>query len=210
MNNKVIRILDTFEDLYPDAHCELIHKDAFELLIAVSLSAQTTDQRVNAVTPALFLRYPDCYKLADADIREVENIIHSIGLYHNKAKNIIAISKDLVNKYNGTVPNNRKKLMTLDGVGRKTANVVLSVAFDVPTLAVDTHVARVSKRLGLAKYDDDVLKIEEKLCKRIDKKLWNKTHHQMIFFGRYFCKAKNPNCDNCPLIDICKRKKYEK
>lgn len=210
MNNKVIRILDTFEDLYPDAHCELIHKDAFELLIAVSLSAQTTDQRVNTVTPALFLRYPDCYKLADADIREVEKIIHSIGLYHNKAKNIIAISKDLVNKYNGTVPNNRKDLMTLDGVGRKTANVVLSVAFDVPTLAVDTHVARVSKRLGLAKYDDDVLKIEEKLCKRIDKKLWNKTHHQMIFFGRYFCKAKSPNCDNCPLIDICKRKKYEK
>ena len=209
MDQKTEFIINNLNNMYPDAHCELNHETPFQLLIAVVLSAQTTDERVNKVTPSLFAKYGDCYSLANAPLKDVELLIHSIGLYHNKAINIIALANALVKDFNGEVPRTRKALMSLPGVGRKTANVVLSVVYDIPSFAVDTHVSRIAKRLGLAKYNDDVLKIEEKLCRKIPRVYWNKSHHQFIFFGRYFCKAVNPNCKSCPFTDICKKIKYE-
>ena len=196
-------ILEEINRLFPDAECELNHKNPFDLLIAVVLSAQTTDVSVNKITPALFEKYPTPELLGNADIKDIENLIKRIGLYRNKAKNIKALSMELVRLYNGEVPNNRKSLEALPGVGRKTTNVVLSVAFHQPALAVDTHVERVSKRLKLAKMNDSVLNVEKKLCRAIPRERWNKTHHQFIFFGRYFCKATNPNCQECQLFELC-------
>ncbi len=201
---RVTKILDVLNDMFPDAHVELTHKNTFELLVAVVLSAQTTDVSVNKVTPALFDRYPTPEDLGEAEVHDVETYIKKIGLYRNKAKNIVALSKTLVELHHGEVPSDRKSLEALPGVGRKTANVVLSNAFGIPALAVDTHVARVSVRLGLAKKDDNVLQIEKKLYKKIPKEFWTKMHHQLIFFGRYHCLAKNPKCAGCPLFDICK------
>ncbi|MBQ3296026.1 MAG: endonuclease III [Erysipelotrichaceae bacterium] len=196
-------IMKKLDELYPDAHCELNHKSDFELLIAVVLSAQTTDERVNSVTPFLFAKYPDAFKLSNAKQSDVEEIIKPIGLYRNKAINIIKLSKILVNEFDGIVPSDRKDLESLPGVGRKTANVILSNCFDVPAFAVDTHVSRVSKRLGIADDEDDVEKIEEKLMNYFPKDKWGKLHHQFIFFGRYNCKAAKPDCDDCPLKKIC-------
>ena len=195
--------------MFPDAHVELNHQNNFELLIAVVLSAQTTDISVNKITKPLFQKYPTAFELSKALIEDIESIIKTIGLYRNKAKNIQMLSKDLVAKFNGEVPSNRKDLEALPGVGRKTANVVLSNAFGIPALAVDTHVARVSIRLGLAKENDSVLEIEKKLMRKIPKELWQKAHHQLIFFGRYHCLAKNPKCGACSLYDICKYKDKE-
>lgn len=203
MKNNSAFIIEEFNKLYPNAHCELIHKNDFELLIAVILSAQTTDERVNGVTSVLFRKYGDCYKLAKADINDVENIIKPIGLYKNKARNIINTSITLVNDYDGKVPNNPKELCSLSGVGRKTSNIILNNCFDMPTFAVDTHVTRVSKRLKIAKRDDDVLTIEKKLMKYFPKESWGKLHHQFIFFGRYKCKAIKPICNDCPFTKIC-------
>lgn len=196
-------IIEELDKLYPDAKCELNHKNNFELLVAVTLSAQTTDERVNSVTPILFKKYKDAFKLAKAKLNDVEEIIKPIGLYHNKAKNIIALSNVLVEKYDGIVPNDRKELESLPGVGRKTCNVILANCFDIPAFAVDTHVSRVSKRLGIANEEDDVLEIEKKLMKYFPKESWNKLHHQFIFFGRYKCKAIKPDCDNCPFKKFC-------
>ncbi len=196
-------ILNEIDYLFPNAHCELNHKNPFELLIAVVLSAQATDVSVNKVTPQLFTKFPTPMDFAKADIKDIEQAIKQIGLYRNKAKNIKALSVQLVEDYNGEVPNNRKALESLPGVGRKTTNVVLSVAFNHPALAVDTHVDRISKRLKLAKKEDSVLAVERKLCLAIPRHQWNKAHHQFIFFGRYFCKATNPNCQECPLFDLC-------
>ncbi|MBP5408263.1 MAG: endonuclease III [Bacilli bacterium] len=196
-------ILDTLKKEYPEAKCELEYRNNFELLIAVSLSAQTTDKRVNVVTKDLFKKYDDPYKLKDADYEEVKEIIKSLGLSSSKARNIIDISKKLVEDYKGKVPSTREELMLLPGVGRKTSNVVLSVGFDIPAIAVDTHVKRVSNRLGLSE-SDDVLKIEEDLMKLFDEKDYYSVHHSLIFFGRYLCKAKNPDCNNCILKDKCK------
>ncbi|MBQ6335157.1 MAG: endonuclease III [Erysipelotrichaceae bacterium] len=196
-------IIKSLDELFPDAHCELEHKSDFELLIAVVLSAQTTDQRVNSVTPDLFERYPDAKSLAKAKLEDVEDIIRPIGLYHNKAINIIKLSNALVDRFDGQVPSNREELEALPGVGRKTANVILSNCFDVPAFAVDTHVSRVSKRLGIADEDDDVNKIEEKLMRSFPKDKWGRLHHQFIFFGRYKCKAVKPDCADCPLKSIC-------
>ena len=201
-NNFILKKLD---ELYPNAKCELIHSNSFELLIAVILSAQTTDERVNSVTPFLFKKYPDAYKLSKAKLNEVEKIIKPIGLYKNKAKNIIMTSKMLCDLYDGNVPSNREELEALTGVGRKTANVVLNNCFDYPAFAVDTHVSRVSKRLGIAQKDDDVRIIEEKLMTYFPKKYWGKLHHQFIFFGRYKCKAVKPDCLDCPFKKICKK-----
>jgi len=201
---RVEQIIDTLNQMYPDAHVELVHKNHFELLVAVVLSAQTTDVSVNKVTPKLFESYPTPLKMSEAELKDIEKIIQRIGLYRNKAKNIQALSKELVTKYNSEVPSDRKSLESLPGVGRKTANVVLSNAFGVPALAVDTHVARVSVRLGLAKKEDSVLEIEKKLNRKIPREYWTKIHHQLIFFGRYHCLAKNPKCNDCPLFDICK------
>ncbi len=197
------KIVDELNRLFPDAYCQLNHRNSFELLIAVVLSAQTTDERVNSVTGELFERYPDAYKLANAEQEDVENIIRPIGLYRMKARNIISLAKVLVDQYNGVVPDNREDLESLPGVGRKTANVILSNCFDVPAFAVDTHVSRVSKRLQIAMEEDDVDRIEEKLMAAFPEKLWGKLHHQFIFFGRYKCKARNPECQDCPFKDIC-------
>lgn len=196
-------IIKSLDELYPDAHCELNYRSNFELLIAVVLSAQTTDIKVNKVTKVLFDKYPDVFSLACANLNDVEEIIKPLGLYHNKAKNIINLSKVLVDKYNGEVINDRKVLESLSGVGHKSANIVLNNCFGVPAFAVDTHVSRVSKRLGIANKDNDVKKIEEKLMAYFPKTMWGKLHHQFIFFGRYKCKAIKPDCINCPFNDLC-------
>ncbi len=196
-------IIKELESLYPDAHCELNHRNDFELLIAVSLSAQTTDERVNSVTPELFARYPDPYALAKAKHTDVEQIIRPIGLYRNKARNIVAIANQLVELHEGQVPNDRESLESLRGVGRKTANIILNNCFDEPAFAVDTHVSRVARRLQIANAEDDVLTIEKKLMAFFPKERWGRLHHQFIFFGRYKCKAIKPDCDGCPLKEYC-------
>ena len=199
-------ILDQLEIMFPDAHCELIHKNPFELLVAVVLSAQTTDNAVNKVTPALFESFPDPKTMANADIKDIEDKIKRIGLYRNKARSIQNLSKSLLTSFDGNVPQSMKDLTSLAGVGRKTANVVRSVCFDIPSIAVDTHVERISKRLGLAKVYDSVEVVEQKLKRKIKRERWNKAHHLFIFFGRYFCTARNPQCNNCPFQNICKKK----
>lgn len=206
IKTKQDRILNTFDEMFPDAKCELLHDNNLELLIAVMLSAQTTDESVNRLTRTLFKKYKTVEDYANAPIADLESDIRSIGLFRNKAKNIKAMAKALQTRFNGVVPDSFDGLQSLPGVGRKTANVVMAEAFGYPSLAVDTHVARISKRLGFAKPDDSVLTIEKKLMKTIPKTRWIKTHHQMIFFGRYHCKAISPNCKECPLIDICKEK----
>ena len=202
-------ILDILEEMFPNAECELIHKNAFELLIAVVLSAQTTDASVNKITPGLFEAFPTPVALANADIKDIENKIRRIGLYRNKARSIKELSKALVEDFNGVVPETMKELTSLAGVGRKTANVVRSVCFDIPSIAVDTHVERISKRLGLAKPQDSVEKVEEKLKRKIKRERWNRAHHLFIFFGRYHCTARNPKCEDCPFQSFCKKEKLE-
>ena len=196
-------VMKVIAAMYPDAHIELKFHNLFELLIVVALSAQTTDKAVNKVSPALFAAYPTPKALAHADINDVMHKLRTIGLYKNKAKNIIKCSQMLIDKFHGQVPNNKKDLMSLPGVGQKTANVVLSVGFNIPELAVDTHVERVAKRLDLVPQNATVNEVEEILKSKIPKSDWTKAHHQLIFFGRYFCKAKNPNCLECPLLAAC-------
>ena len=202
----VVRILDTLDQMFPDAHCELNHRNAYELCVAVVLSAQTTDVSVNKATPALFEKYPTVKDLACANQEDVEQCIKKIGLYRSKAKNIIGLAQYAVEYFGGEIPDTMEQLIQLPGVGRKSANVVLSVCFGVPAFAVDTHVERISKRLGFARRNDSVWDVERKLMKKIPKSRWNDMHHKFIFFGRYFCKAKNPSCKDCPLVDICKEK----
>lgn len=197
-------IIDYLNDLIPNAFCELNYKKDYELLIAVMLSAQTTDKRVNMVTEILFNRYPSLESLVQADIKDIIDIIKSIGTYKKKAMNIQSIASKLL-EVGGKVPNDREFLESLDGVGRKTVNVVLSNLFNEPCIAVDTHVARVSKRLGLAEENDDVLKIEEKLTKQIPEDKLVEMHHRLVLFGRYYCKAINPNCIECKLKNKCKK-----
>lgn len=196
-------ILDILEEMFPNAECELIHRNAFELAVAVVLSAQTTDISVNKITPNLFEHYPTPQKMAGAQIKDLENCIKTVGLYHNKAKSIQGLAKGLVDNFNGEMPCTMDELITLPGVGRKSANVILSVCFDVPAIAVDTHVDRISKRLNLAKKNDSVLEVEKKLMKKLDKNRWNRAHHLFIFFGRYMCTARSPQCDQCPFVEIC-------
>ena len=205
----MIQITDYLDELFPNPRCELNYNKDYELLIAVMLSAQTTDKRVNMVTNVLFNKYNTLEKLANADVDDIKEIIKPIGTFNKKALNIIDISKSLLEEYNGIVPNNRKYLESLSGVGRKTTNVVLSNLFNVPCIAVDTHVSRVSKRLGIAKDSDDVLTIEKKLNKKFDKDKLSRLHHQLVLFGRYYCKAVNPLCENCKLKDMCKHIKQK-
>ncbi len=197
-----MEILDILEKTYPDAKCELNYTTPFELLVATVLSAQTTDKKVNEVTKKLFAKYrtPEDYLKADQDDLELD--IREIGLYRNKTKNIKKMSETLVEKYDSEIPDNKKELMKLAGVGRKTANVVLSNAFNVPAIAVDTHVFRVSNRIGLAN-SDNVLKTEEQLQKVIPEERWSKAHHLLIFHGRRICKSRKPNCEDCPLTADC-------
>ncbi|MFD0867852.1 endonuclease III [Chlamydia abortus] len=204
---KVRHILDEIGKMFPDAHCELTHSNPFELTIAVLLSAQCTDETVNKVTKSLFRKYTTPEDYLAVPLEELEQDIRSIGLYRNKAKNIQKLCQLIIEKHNGQIPQEHSQLVELPGVGRKTANVVISNAFGVPAIAVDTHVERVSKRLGLAKADDSVLEVEKSLMKKVPLEEWTQTHHRLIFFGRYHCKAQNPQCDICPLLDVCREGK---
>ncbi|MEW9674741.1 endonuclease III [Lentibacillus sp. L22] len=196
--------LDVMREMFPEAKCELNHDNPFELVIAVLLSAQCTDTLVNKVTKELFQKYKEPEDYLAVSLEELQQDIRSIGLYRNKAKNIRKLCQMLIDDYNGEVPRTREELMKLAGVGRKTANVVASVAFNEPAIAVDTHVERVSKRLAICRWKDSVLEVEHTLMRKVPKEEWSQTHHRMIFFGRYHCRAKNPNCPECPLLDICR------
>ena len=207
MTKKIKEILSYFDELFPDAHCELNYHKDYELLIAVMLSAQTTDKSVNRVTEVLFSRYPNLDELANADIKDIENIIKSIGMYKNKALHVIGIAKGLIDRFDYKVPSNKDDLMSLSGVGNKTANVVRAELFHINELPVDTHVARIAKRLGYAEENDSPLVIEKKLKKAIDADRQIKTHHQMIWFGRYFCQARNPRCEECKIKKYCSHQK---
>ena len=192
------------DELFPNPRCELNYNKDYELLLATMLSAQTTDKRVNTVTAILFTKYPSVNDLADADLEDIINIIKPIGTFNKKAKNVILICQRLLEDYGGKVPNNREYLESLPGVGRKTTNVVLSNLFNEPCIAVDTHVSRVSIRLGLADNGDTPLIIENKLTNLFDNKQLCKLHHQLVLFGRYYCTARNPKCENCKLKKYCK------
>ena len=201
-------IAETLNYYFPTPDCELHYKHDYELLLSVMLSAQTTDKRVNEVMDPIFKKYNTLEKLDKLSIKELENMLKSIGFYHNKAKNFKGIVTKLKEK--GFVPNDRDYLESLPGVGRKTANVVLGELYNEPVIAVDTHVSRVSKRLGIAKLNDDVSVIEKKLMKKFDKETWNKLHLQLVLFGRYRCKAVAPLCDGCKFYNDCKKIKADK
>ena len=203
MKQRTKAILEILKELYPDAECELNYETPFQLLVATILSAQTTDKKVNEVTEGLFTDYPDLDSFLTLSINELEDRIRQIGLYRNKAKNIMIMCNQLKNNFNGEVPDTMEELVTLAGAGRKTANVVLSNAFGVPSIAVDTHVFRVSNRLALAD-SDNVLEVERQLQNELPKKEWSLTHHLLIFHGRRCCIARNPKCDECPLTSRCK------
>jgi endonuclease-3 len=199
------RVRLALDKLYPDAHCALHHKTPLQLLVATILSAQCTDVRVNMVTPAVFARYPDAFAFANADQAELEKLIQSTGFFRNKAKNIIACCRQIVEKHNGEVPRTMEELVPLPGVGRKTANVILGNAFNVPGIPVDTHVTRLSFRMGLTTHTDPV-KIEIDLMELIPKKHWTMFGHQMIFHGRQICHARKPMCEQCSLNSFCPKK----
>ena len=197
-------VLAIIGEMYPDAHCELDYQTPFQLLVAVILSAQTTDKSVNKVTPQLWQHYPTIADLAAANVVDVENDLRTIGLYKNKARNIVKTARAVLQDFDGVVPKTHKELESLPGVGRKTANVVLAEIYKVPSIAVDTHVSRVAKRLNISAQDASVTEIEHDLMKKIPKRDWIVTHHRLIFFGRYFCLAKNPKCAICPVQSYCK------
>lgn len=208
MNAKGMReVLDIIAAMFPDADCELVHSNPFELTIAVLLSAQCTDATVNKVTATLFEKYKRPEDYLQVPIEQLEQDIRRIGLYRNKASHIQKLCRLVIDKHGGQIPATLEELIELPGVGRKTANVVISNAFGVPAIAVDTHVERVAKRLGAAKPDDSVLEVERKLMKLVPREEWTITHHRLIFFGRYHCKAQNPACGICPLLDRCKEGK---
>lgn len=199
------RILDYLNELFPNPKSELEYTKDYELLINVMLSAQTTDKRVNIVSKELYKKYDSLEKLSNAT--DIKDIIRSLGSYNKKAYNVKEISRRLLEEQNGIVPNDRTYLESLPGVGRKTANVVLGILYNVPCIAVDTHIERVSKRLKLAYLNDDVLKVEKKLTKKFkDEPNMIKIHHQLLLFGRYHCKAIKPECSNCKIKDLCRYK----
>jgi len=204
---KTSRISEYLDFLFPNPKCELIYHNDYELLIAVVLSAQSTDKRVNSVTPIIFDRYSSLETLKEANLRDLEDIIRPVGSFRKKAFYVKEIARIVDEDYLGIVPRDRDILMNFPGVGRKTINVFLSEYYQEPAFAVDTHVERVSKRLGLAYKKDDVLKIEKKLMKKFPKETWGKRHLQMVLFGRYQCKAVRPLCSECQLKDICHEKK---
>ncbi len=195
-------ILSILEETYKGMDTALNYTTPFELLVAVILSAQCTDERVNKITARIFPRYNSPQKMGSLTLAEMEELIRDCGLYHAKAKNLLATCQRLVEHYQGEVPETREDLMSLPGAGRKTANVMLSVAFHQPALAVDTHVFRVSKRLGLAKGEDPLV-VEKELLKIVPKEKWGEAHHWLIWHGRKLCKARNPLCTECPLVDVC-------
>lgn len=199
------RVLQILADTYPDAGCALHFSSVYQLLTAVALSAQTTDKKVNQVTEELFRLCPTAAEMAEFDEEELQRILKPIGMYRSKAKNTIAMSRALMEKYGGQVPEDQKLLEELPGVGRKTANVVMSVGFGHPRIAVDTHVFRVSNRIGLVD-EKDVLSTEKALMETIPREQWTVNHHRLIWHGRMICTARNPQCDTCPLTEICLKK----
>ncbi len=203
MKTNIKPLLDYLDETLPTAKCELLYTKDYELVIAVMLSAQTTDKSVNAVTPILFKKYPTLNALYKAPLEDIEEIIKPIGLYKNKAKNLKGIVKDLKERFNSVVPSDKEQLMTLPGVGNKTAGVIRAEIFQIPDLPVDTHILRISKRLNLAKKDDEPIDVERKLKKIIPEERWIKSHHQLIHFGRYYCMARSPKCENCKISDMC-------
>ncbi len=202
--NRSVRILNVIEGMFPDAETELNFKNLYELCIAVILSAQSTDISVNKITVDLFEQYPSVNELAVADVKDVENSLKTIGLYRNKAKNIVLFANQVIDNYGGEIPETLEELITLAGVGRKTANVILSEYFKVPAIAVDTHVERVSKRLKIVRESYSVLETEKRLMRAFPKNRWSQAHHSLILFGRYHCKAMAPKCETCPLTEECK------
>ena len=203
---EIVKIL---KDYYPDATCSLDFQNPFEMVISVMLSAQCTDERVNKTTPSLFKKYNNPYDMSKIDIKELEEIIHPCGFYKNKAKNIIACSKMLVEKFDGKVPDNMEDLMSLPGVGRKSANVVMLEAFKNPQgIAVDTHAKRISNRIGLSN-ESDPEKIEQDLLKRIDKEYYYDANHLLVWHGRNICDARKPKCEICPVSKYCNKYKLD-
>jgi len=196
-------IVDVMCEMYPDAHCELVHSNAFELTIAVLLSAQATDVGVNKVTQSLFKKYKKPADYLEVELTELEEDLRAIGLYKTKSKNVRKLCELLITDYGGEIPGTYDDLIRLPGVGRKTANVVLSVWFKVPRIAVDTHVERVSKRLKLVRQRDSVLEVEKQLMYLLPEDMWSRSHHAMIFFGRYHCTARRPKCEGCQLSELC-------
>ena len=201
---KINKTLEFIDSLFPDAKCELFYNQDYELAIAVMLSAQTTDKAVNKVTATLFSRFPTIESLKNAELSEIEDIIKSIGLYKNKAKNIKDLARVLVDEFGGVLPSDKNDLQRLPGIGNKSAGVIRCEVFKIPDLPVDTHIIRISNRLGFADAKDEPIDIEHKLKKLISEDRWIKTHHQLIHFGRYFCTAKKPQCEACKLRDFCK------
>ncbi len=195
-------IVSRLRDLYPDAECELRHENPFQLLIATILSAQTTDKAVNQVAPGLFHLYPDAVSLAEADTARVEGLISRLGLFRNKARSIVGSARCLVEHFGAKVPREREALESLPGVGRKTASVVLSTAFGVPALAVDTHVGRLARRLGLSQQQDPG-KVEQELTALLPEEDWGFTSHALIWHGRRVCSARGPRCTECALAELC-------
>ncbi len=200
-------ILKNLELMFQDPKCELIYNNDWQLLIAILLSAQCTDKKVNNITPILFKKYPTLKDLKDASFNELEAIIRPLGLSNNKAKNIIALSSILHDTYNDKVPNKKEELVKLPGIGTKTANVMLIAYFNIPAFPVDTHVSRVSKRLELCDEFDSVEAIEKKLTSIFPEHEWATLHLRMVLFGRYICKAQKPDCNNCLFFNECKYKK---
>ena len=201
MKTNISPILTYLDELFPFASCELFYTKDYELVIAVMLSAQTTDKSVNNVTRVLFNKYQSLDELNNAPLDDIEEIIKQIGLYKNKAKNLKGIVKDLIERFNYQVPSDKDLLQTLPGVGNKTAGVIRAEIFKIPDLPVDTHILRISKRLKLAKKDDEPIEVEHKLKRLIPEDRWIKSHHQLIHFGRYFCTARNPRCAECKITD---------
>ena len=205
-NNKINELLAFMDKRYPNVGCELKYTKDYELVIAVMLSAQTTDVSVNKVTAVLFNKYQTLEELAKANLSDIEDIIHSIGLYKNKAKSVLGIANAILNDYEGILPSDKLALQKLPGVGNKTAGVIRAEIFKIPDLPVDTHILRISKRLKLADLNDDAYAVEMKLKALIDESKWIKTHHQLIHFGRDFCTARNPQCEKCKISGFCTKK----
>ena len=197
------KLLDILDEEYKEAKCGLDYTGPLDLTVALILAAQCTDKRVNMIRPIVFTKYPTVYELANANVSELEDIIHSCGFYKNKAKNIIKMANDVVNKYGGNVPNTMEKLTTLPGIGRKSANIILQECFDITEgIAVDTHVTRITKKLGLTE-NSDPINIEKDLMKILPERYWNKINHMLVNHGRAICDAKKPKCDICPVNHIC-------
>jgi endonuclease-3 len=204
MMNSIEEYLDY---LFPEPKCELNYNSDYELLIAIMLSAQSTDKRVNMVTPIIFDRYPTLNTLKEADLSDLETIIRPVGSFRKKSLYTKQIARRLCDEFGGKVPTDREVLESFPGIGRKTVNVFLSEFYNYPAIAVDTHVERVSKRLGLAQRNSDVLKVERSLQRKFSKSVWSRRHLQLVLFGRYYCKAVKPECSSCKLYDLCKEKR---